>query len=428
MLPWVLGALLPVTLAVQPQGLSSAEKKLVQAVEIRLRDELAALEKLVNTDSGTFNAAGVREVGRYFQQELEALGFQTRWAPLPDAMHRAGHLIAERVSPKATGKRVLLIGHLDTIFEGQGHRFERAGDTLRGAGIADMKGGDVVILYALKALHGAGMLEGATVRVFLTGDEENPGTPTALSRRDLVETARQSDVALSFEPDTGKAVIGRRGLSTWSLEVTGVQGHSASVLRPKGGAGAIYEASRILDEFQKSFSVHPNITVNPGIFLGGTDVSYDADHSSGTSAGKFNVVAKAVTVKGDLRFLTEAEREQAKARMLEIAAANLPKTTAKLSFEDIVPGWPATDGSKATLKMLDAVSRDLGQGPLPADDPATRGFGDFNFIGSLLHGVDGVGVKGEGTHGPDESMDLKSLGPSTTRAAVLISRLLRQTR
>jgi len=96
-------------------------------------------------------------------------------------------------------------------------------------------------------------------------------------------------------------------------------------------------------------------------------VSYDAERSSGASAGKFNVVAKAVTVKGDLRFLSEGERDQAKARMLEIAAANLPRTTATLSFDE---------------------------GPLEADDPATRG--DFNFIGSLLYGVDGVGVKGEG--------------------------------
>src|ERR1700687_2833985 len=214
------------------QGLKPAEKKLVQSVEARLPEELAALEKVVNIDSGTFNAAGVREVGRYFQEQLEAIGFKTRWASMPEAMHRAGHLIAERVAPKGTGNRVLLIGHLDTIFEGQGHRFQRTGDTIRGAGIIDMKGGDIVVLYALKALHNAGMLEGGTVRVFLTGDEENPGTPTSVSRRDLVEVARQSDVAFSFEPDTGKAVIGRRGLSTWALDVTGLQGHSAYVLRP----------------------------------------------------------------------------------------------------------------------------------------------------------------------------------------------------
>ena len=155
-----------------------------------------------------------------------------------------------------------------------------------------MKGGDVALLFALKALHEAGTLTNATVRVFLTGDEENPGRPTEISRRDLVETARQSDVALSFESDSGRVAIGRRGLSLWWLEVAGAQGHSASVLRERGGAGAIYEVSRILDGFRRVFSPHPNVTVNPGILLGGTEVTHDADRSAGTAAGKFNVVAR----------------------------------------------------------------------------------------------------------------------------------------
>jgi glutamate carboxypeptidase len=340
-------------------------------------------------------------------------------------MRRAGHLLAERVAPSgAAGKRVLLIGHLDTIHEGS--RFERAGDTARGAGVADMKGGDVALLFALKALHEAGALTNATVRVFLTGDEENPGSPTKISRRDLVETARQSDVALSFESDSGRAAIGRRGLSLWWLEVAGAQGHSASVLRERGGAGAIYEGSRILDGFRRVFSVHPNVTANPGILLGGTDVTYDADGSAGTAAGKFNVVARTVTVKGDLRFVSDAGREEAKTRMREIAAANLPGTTARLSFEDLVPGWPATDGNRAVLTLIDEASRDLGQGLVEADDPGSRGFGDFNFIGALLPGADGLGVRGSGEHSPEETIDLTSLGPCTARAAVVISRLLRR--
>lgn len=416
-------ALLPIALGVHAQGLSPSEKKLLQSVEAGLGDELAALEQVVNIDSGTYNLAGVKEVGRYFQQEFEALGFKTRWIPMPDSMHRAGHLFAERVPAKTTGKRLLVIGHMDTVFEGEGHRFQRDGDTIRGAGIMDMKGGDIVILFALKALKRVGMLDGATVRVFLTGDEESPGSPTDVSRRELVEAGRQSDLALAFEPDTVKVPVGKRGLSTWSLQTTGVQGHSMNVLRAKGGAGAIYEASRILDAFQKTYSGHPTITVNPGLFLGGTDVSHDTSHSSGTSAGKFNVVAKASTVIGDIRFLSDKERDDAKARMLEIAGANLPKTTAKLVFEDLVPGWPATDGNRAILAVADNVSRDLGYGPLEADDPAQRGFGDINFVGSLLSGVDGLGLKGEGFHAPDERIKVESLGPATKRAAVLIARL-----
>src|SRR5262249_21718883 len=162
------------------------------------------------------------------------------------------------------------------------------------------------------------ILQDATVRVLLTGDEEKPGRPTEISRRDLVEMARQSDVALAFEPDSGRVAIGRRGLSLWSLEVAGAQGHSASVLRERGGAGAIYEASRILDDFRRAFSAHPNVTVNPGLLLGGTDISYDADGCTGTAAGKFNVVARTATTTGDLRFVSDSERDEAKARMREI--------------------------------------------------------------------------------------------------------------
>ncbi len=420
-------ALLSFTPNLRAQQLNRVEKKLVESVDAHAADEIAALEKVVNTDSGTFNTTGVREVGRYFQQELESLGFKTRWISMPEAMHRAGHLIAEHAPEKSSGNRVLLIGHMDTVFEGQGHRFERSGDTVRGAGSMDMKGGDIALLYALKALQDAGMLNHAYVRVFLTGDEENPGSPIDVSRRDIIDAARQSDVALSFEPQLvrGKIRISRRGLSTWSLQTTGVQGHSAFVLRD-GGDGAIYEASRVLDGFQMAFTGHPSITINPGLFLGGTDVAYDAQHSSGTSAGKFNVVARAATVKGDLRFLSETEREQAKSRMREIAAANLPKTSAQLSFDDLVPGWPVMDQNVDVMRMIDAVSRDLGQGPLEMADPVAGGFGDFNFIATVVKGADGLGVIGKGLHSPDETIDLKSLEPATARAAVLIARLLRR--
>jgi glutamate carboxypeptidase len=288
-----------------------------------------------------------------------------------------------------------------------------------------MKGGDVVILYSLKALHQAGLLEGATVRVFLTGDEENPGLPTSVSRRDLVEVARQSDVVFCFEPDTGKAVIGRRGLSTWSLQVTGVQGHSMYVLGPKGGAGAVYEASRVLDELRRAYTGHPSTTVNPGLVLAGTDVSYDGSRSEGNAAGKYNVVARMATVKGDLRFLTDADRDEAKARMLQIAGANLPKTTAQIDFEDVVPGWPATEANRKVLTELAAVSQALSMGPVEPDDPATRGFGDVNFV-ATVPSIDGLGVRGGGFHAPDESIDLRSLGPSTSRAAVLVYRMLQR--
>src|ERR1022692_4252860 len=143
---------------VEEQALSPSEKKLARSVEIRLEEEIACLRAVIDIDSSTFNPAGVQKGGGFFQREFEALGFQARWVALPEPVQRAGHLVAEHVAAKPEGKRVLLMGHLDTIFEGPGHRFERVGNIVKGAGAADMKGGDVVILYALKALQDAGIL------------------------------------------------------------------------------------------------------------------------------------------------------------------------------------------------------------------------------------------------------------------------------
>jgi len=193
-------ALLSFTPNLHAQQLSSAEKKLVESVDAHAAEEIVALEKVVNMDSGTFNTTGVREVGRYFQQELESLGFKTRWISMPEEMRRAGHLIAEHVPENSRGNRVLLIGHMDTVFEGQGHRFERSGDTVSGAGSMDMKGGDIALLYALKALQSAGMLDYANVRVFLTGDEFRA---TARPREDQDQPARAQYVVSSNHGSPG---------------------------------------------------------------------------------------------------------------------------------------------------------------------------------------------------------------------------------
>jgi glutamate carboxypeptidase len=405
-------------------GLDAAERRLVQRVERLLDAETAFLERVVNVDSGTFHLEGVRAVGRLFAAELNACGFATRWIAMPESMNRAGHLAAERDGPGAGRPRLLLLGHLDTVQEGEGGGFRREGDAARGPGVCDMKGGDVAMLFALKALAECGLLDQATVRVFLTGDEENPGAPIALARRDLVAAAEQSDVGLSFEPDSGKAAIGRRGLSTWTLDVCASSGHSASALRA-GGAGAVYEAARVLDGFRRLVAENPQVTINPGLLLAGTTVEHDPGRSDGAASGKFNVIAASAKATGDLRFVSPEEMASVQAGMRELAGRGLPSTNSRITFDDVVPGWPASDANRAVLSVIDGASRDLGYGPVAADDPATRGFGDFNFIGSLVAGADGLGVRGRGEHSPDEVMDLSSLLPSTARAAVVIARLLR---
>ena len=408
------------------QTLTAAERKMQTYVRDHAAEQASFLEKVVNINSGTMNHAGVRAAGDAFAIELKSLGFGTRWVELPPEMKRAGHLFAEHKAKRGrnTGKTVLLLGHLDTVFEGEGQKFTKINDsTAKGAGTADMKGGDVVILYALKAMKAAGTLADANIIVALMGDEESGGEPDSVSRRDLVEAAKRSQVVLAFEEDAGKATIARRGFSSWQLSVTGRQGHSSGVFGQFSGFGAIYETARILNEFREALSTERNLTFNPGIIVGGTTVSYDSSMISGTVAGKLNIIAPTAFVQGDLRFLTPEQLAGARTKMTEIVSKSLPGTSSEITFANGNPSMPPTPGNYALLAVLDSVTRALGQGPTEALDPGLRGAGDISYVSQFADALDGLGVIGSRSHTPDETVNLKSLVPATIRAAVLINRL-----
>jgi glutamate carboxypeptidase len=408
------------------QTLSAPERKMREYVQAHVDEEIAFLKKVVDINSGTMNFAGVRAVGDEFAKELTALGFETRWVSLPDSVTRAGHLVAEhRTKRKAKGgKRLLLLGHLDTVFEGEGQKFTMVDDsTARGAGTSDMKGGDVAILYALRAMKTAGTLDDTNIIVVLMGDEESGGEPQSVSRAALVEAAKRSDVALAFEEDAGKATVARRGWSSWRLHVTAKQAHSQGIFSEGSGYGAIYEAARILDGFRTAMAGEQYLTFNPGVILGGTTVEYDTTLTSGRAAGKLNIIAPVVEVHGDLRFLTPEQLEKARARMREIVAKSLPGTSATITFSEANPSMQPTKGNYAILAKLDQVTRSLGYGPTEALDPGLRGAGDISYIAQYLDALDGLGVRGDRAHTPDETVNLKSIPVATERAVVLIYRL-----
>jgi glutamate carboxypeptidase len=407
------------------KGLTPTERKIRSSVQQQRQAQVDFLERAVNINSGTLNVEGVRQVGDVFRAALDSLGFETRWAEMPESMKRAGHLIAEHKG-KPGGKRVLLIGHFDTVFEGEGQHFVRLDSMARGAGSADMKGGDVIILYALRALRDAGALDDANIIVVFSGDEERAGSPLDVARRDLIEAAKRSDVALAFEGgERGIATIARRGDSRWTLRVTGRQAHSSGVFRKGVGDGAIYEASRILDGFREALSNEKYLSFNPGVFVGGTDVTYDTNRVSGTAAGKLNIIARSAVVQGDLRFLSEEQKDSARAKMREIVSRHLPETSAEIIFEDEYPAMPPTDGNRALLASYDSVSRALGHGPVRALDPGQRGAGDVSFVAPYVDAMDGLGADGIGSHSPNEEVNLNSLPMQTERSAVLIYRLTR---
>jgi glutamate carboxypeptidase len=410
--------------------LTATEQKIVAAVKERSAAALQFLESTVNVNSGTMNFAGVREVGKQFGAELDLLGFTTRWAEMPPAMQRAGNLIATREGTQ--GKRLLLIGHLDTVFEKDSpvQLWDRRGERVRGQGVSDMKGGNVIVIEALRALQRVGALDNTTIAVVFNGDEERVGRPIEVARADMIDLARRSDVALAFEAvalnRNGKetATIGRRASSGWQLQVTGQQGHSSGVFSKTSGYGAIYETARILNTFREQL-IEPDLTFNTGVILGGTEVNYDNLLSRGTAFGKSNVIANTAKVMGDLRYLTTAQRDRTHARMREIVANNLPGTTARITFQEGYPPMSPTAGNLRLLQMYSQASSDAGLGPLEPIPPGQRGAGDVQFVAPYVDSLDGIGAVGDGAHSPDEDLELASIERSAIRAALFIYRLTR---
>lgn len=402
--------------------LSSDEARIQSAVRANYDSAVDLLRRAVNIPSGSGNLAGVRKVGDLFAAELTALGFESRWVSMPDSMRRAGHLVA--VHRGGTGPRLLLIGHLDTVFEGAGQEWVQEDTIARGAGTSDMKGGNVTITLALRALRDAGRLQNMNVIVIMTGDEESAGNPISISRGALLEAARESDVALAFEGGTAtRAAIGRRGSSGWTLEVKARQAHSSGVFSEYAGYGAAYEGARIIDEFRRTMTGERGLTFNVGIMASGTTLAVDTSGAMRVE-GKSNIIAPVFRAVGDLRFLTEAQKDSARTRMRAIVARPLNRAEGTITFQDRYPAMPVTADGQRLLAIYDATSRALGYPPVATSAPESRGAGDISFVAPILPGIDGLGVAGSGAHSPSELVNLPSLRLSAERAAVFMSRLV----
>jgi len=412
---------LMLTSAVSTQKLSNEEQKIIDYIDKHGVEAVSLLERSVNIESPTEDLAGVKNVGMLLAKELEAIGMTVKWIPMPANVKRAGHLVAETRGTK--GKRLLLLGHLDTVLKGE--KFRRDGDTAYGTGIGDMKGGNVILIHALKALDAAGALKDTKVIVVLTGDEEDSCEPVDVCRGDMISAAKRSDLALSFEGTVrNTATVGRRGASSWKLEVDARTGHSSGIFKEVTGNGAIFEAARILNEFRTQLGGEKYLTFNPSLIVGGTTA--ESTYPAGSATGKTNVIPAKVVVNGDLRFISEEQKERARAKMREIVAKNLEGARAKITFEYGIPAMTPVQGNFDLLKQLDQASRDLGFGTVEALDPGDRGAGDIAYISGIIPGLDGMGIGGgQNSHAKGESASLDTMPMLTKRAAVLIYRLTR---
>lgn len=419
--------ILSLTYSAYPQGLSKTEQQILKNIETDYPATLELLKQSVNINSGTFHLEGIKKVGNLYGEELKKMGFTVEWISVPDSLNRAGHLVAFRKGKR--GKKLFLIGHLDTVFEPDmpANPFTMLNDTTAtGQGVNDMKGGDVLVLAALKALQKEGLLDETTITVYFTGDEENAGHPRSVSRGDFIERAKQHDIALGFEGAVGLNIVAtaRRGASEWKLEVEGKQAHSSGVFGA-AGYGSIYEASRILNEFREKLGKEQYLTFNPGLIIGGSEVNYDSTAQRGIVSGKTNIISPKTVVIGDLRFLSEGQKENARTLMRQIVSKNLPGTKATIQFKDGIPSMPPTAGNQALVKTVSDISRAMGYGEVKAGDPGSRGAGDISYVAEYLDCIDGLGASGRGAHAPGETINLKEYPVLIKRAALLIYRLTR---
>jgi glutamate carboxypeptidase len=414
------------------EPLTPPERAMVAYIDAHVQDSNALLEMLVDINSGTHNLDGVRAVGKIMTAQLSDLGFQVRWNPM-DQVERAGDLVAEHPCPEPgqCGKRMLLIGHMDTVFEKNSpfQTYSVSGHIGTGPGSNDMKGGLVDMLFALKAMQAAGVLQQTEITVVLSGDEEAHGIPATISRRDMIAAAHHSDVALEFEgtPRINGVFYGsvsRRSSIDWYLKTTGETGHSSGIFSESKGYGAIYEQARILDAFRTQLP-EAGLTYNVGMVLGGTALTVDDAGNNGTATGKDNVIAPTAYASGDIRTLSNEQTEKVEKEMEAIVAQHLAKTGATITFGDGYPAMAATAGSRAVLKLLNEQNAKLGFAAMPELDPMRRGAGDIAFVAEIIPGIAGVGATGEGAHAPGETIDLSAQPVNTKRDALLMYALSR---
>lgn len=403
-----------------------AEMQIKTYIDKQQVEQLSLLEKLVDINSGTVNIIGVHQIGEILRASFRQLGFKTYWVEEPSYMKRAGTLVAEH--PGTKGKRILIIGHLDTVFakESPFQKFERHGDKATGPGVIDDKGGDVVILYALKSLQNANVLGGMNITVVLTGDEEDSGKPTSVSRKPLFTAAQHSDISLGFEwatlPNT--VTITRRGVAHWRINTQGNGDHSLGIFQKPVGYSAIFEITRILDMMRNQMSSEKDLSFSPGLILAGTSINYNKDNFGGEAFGKDNIIAKTAMATGDLRFITPQQEINAKEKITKIVNQHLSGTTATVRFQEGIPSMPPTANNIELLKKYNEVSISLGYGPVKPLDSGLRGAADISHIAAITQAnLDGLGPVGTGAHSEKETLDIKSLPIQTQKVAILMYRL-----
>jgi len=373
------------------------------AISADLPAYLANLERLVNTDCGSYTPAGVNEVGRWAGGFLAELGAEVEYRPDPDG--NLGDTVVASFRGQASGARVLLIGHLDTVFDpgtAALRPFRLDDGIAHGPGVTDMKSGLLSGLYALKALIGErGGLPFERL-VFIANPDEEIGSPTSTPY--IRELAAGVEVALVLEcaRANGDIVSSRKGILDARLRVLGRAAHAG--VEPEKGRSAILEAARIVTELHELNGRWPGVTVNVGVIDGGT---------------RPNVVPEHCSLEVDLRATSRQALEIAEAEIRRIGEATEVDDTS-VEFETMARWWPMEKLARSgrLVEHAQAVARALG---FEVRDAATGGASDANTTSGLgIASLDGLGPIGGNDHSPAEYLEVESIVPRTALLAGLL--------
>ncbi len=372
------------------------DRALVESIKNREADWVDLLRDLVNCDSGTFNKDEADRAGGLLAREMIGLGFAVETYP----QERFGsHVVARK--PGGGGKRLLFLGHFDTVFPlgtVAMRPFAIAGDRATGPGIYDMKGGLAVLIAALTALRDveAPAWRDVTFTTVFNSDEELL-SPTSKA---LIEAeARGADTVCVLEPARpgGEYTFVRKGAGMFKLAVSGRAAHSGS--QHELGRSAVEELAQKVVRLHQLSDYEVGTTVNVGVIHGGE---------------RPNVVAAHAECEFDLRVLTPDQAERAQRRFREIAALQfVPDTETELTGRMLFPPLQRQRRNEMLFGWVREAGIKLG---LDLDEVVTGGGSDGNTAGQLAPTIDGMGVRGDGAHTDHEFMFLPSL---VERAQVL---------
>jgi glutamate carboxypeptidase len=389
--------------------------RLGSAVASDLPAFLRDLERLVDLDCGSYTPAGVDEVGRFTAGLLERLGALTETIPDPDGT--LGATVVGRIEGDPAGPRLLMIGHLDTVFpEGTAaaRPFRIEDGVALGPGVTDMKAGLLAGLYAIRALRTfAGAGEGGGARLpfarltFIANPDEEIGSisSTPIVRR----CAAESDVALVLEcaRANGDIVSSRKGNLGLRLVVHGRAAHAG--VEPEKGRSAILAAAQLTVDLHRLNGRWPGVTVNVGVVEGGS---------------RPNVVADRASLEIDVRAVTRESLEAVEAEIHRLAAdPAVPDVT--VTIEEAGRHWPM-EKLERSGHLVDLAVTLAGELGFPLRDAATGGASDANTTAGMgVPTLDGLGPIGGLDHSPEEYLEVGSIVPRTTLLAGLLLAIAR---